>query len=287
MKKHTIVTALLIGYCLLLVKVMIFKDIPAFRIGSLTLDYGGQNGGHPANLVPFKTILFYLDANRGLMNAVVNLAGNILLLVPVGFLIASRWSMNWLRMAILGVAAGLLIELTQLKLKVGIFDIDDVMLNAVGVMLGYGLQLLTSRWFRTEQYWKLSAAMIVGVVAAGALLFIVYPKDELNTRYVIRDVQPDAGRRAMMIKNAVGSTDLCNGTGGTGKVVGVEEKQLKVRLNNGKVQTVFLSKNTVILNAGGAATVSDLKIGARVTLVIDLGNIASAVLVCNNAPRQV
>ena len=39
---------------------------------------------------------------------------------------------------VLGIASGLYMEVMEVVFRVGIFDIDDVMLNAFGVMAGYG-----------------------------------------------------------------------------------------------------------------------------------------------------
>jgi len=98
---------------------------------------GGTREG-PANLVPFRTILPHLLGKRGLIIAVFNLAGNIVLLVPIGFIapFAIR-DMTWKKSLALAVAAGLAIEGMQAIFHVGIFDIDDVILNGLGVMMGY------------------------------------------------------------------------------------------------------------------------------------------------------
>ena len=87
MKKHLVSTFILIVYITILIKVMVFKDMPTIRIGSLMLNFSGTDGGHPANFVPFKTILPYLLGDKGLIIAGANLVGNIAPLVPIGFLV--------------------------------------------------------------------------------------------------------------------------------------------------------------------------------------------------------
>ncbi len=59
MKKNLTSTFSLIAYCAILIKVMVFKDIPTIRIGSLMLNFAGTNGGHGPNFVPFMTIVPY------------------------------------------------------------------------------------------------------------------------------------------------------------------------------------------------------------------------------------
>jgi len=87
MKKTVLSTFLLIAYCAILIKVMVFKDIPPIRVGSLILNFAGTNAGHGPNFVPFKTILPYLLGFKGWIIAGINLVGNIALLVPIGFLV--------------------------------------------------------------------------------------------------------------------------------------------------------------------------------------------------------
>lgn len=94
-----------------------------------------------ANLTPFSTILPQLLGYRelGIHLWVINLIGNIGAFVPLGFFLA--YFVPRLRQvgALLAVTAGIALcaELLQLWTNVGIFDIDDVILNAFGCYLGY------------------------------------------------------------------------------------------------------------------------------------------------------
>lgn len=138
MKKRLIPVVFLLVYCVILIKVLVFKDIPMVRIGSLMLNFGGTNGDNPPNFVPFKTILPYLLGNKGWIIAGLNLLGNIALLVPLGLILPFIYvNMTWKRSLIIAFLAGLTIEVMQVVLQVGIFDIDDVILNGLGVMIGY------------------------------------------------------------------------------------------------------------------------------------------------------
>src|SRR6185503_11935696 len=104
MKKTLVSTFILIAYCAILIKVMVFKDIPTIRIGSLMLNFAGTNGGHAPNFVPFMTIVPYLFGFKGWIIAGVNLAGNIALLVPIGLLAPLVYRrMTWKASLALGV----------------------------------------------------------------------------------------------------------------------------------------------------------------------------------------
>jgi glycopeptide antibiotics resistance protein len=138
MKKRLIPALGLAAYSVILTKVMVFKQMPTIRIGHIRMRFAGTDGGHPANFVPFKTIASYLRGHNGLMIAGVNLVGNIAPLVPIGFLLPFVYrNMTWKESLVLAIAAGLAIEVAQVMLRVGIFDVDDVILNALGVMIGY------------------------------------------------------------------------------------------------------------------------------------------------------
>jgi len=144
MKKRITLTIILIAYSAILIRVLVFKDLPLIRIGSLRFKFGGTHTG-AANLLPFSTILPYLLGKKGWMIAVINLAGNIVLLAPIGFLVPFIYrKMTWKKSLALAVAAGFALEGMQAVFRVGIFDIDDVILNGLGVMIGYWT--FTMRW---------------------------------------------------------------------------------------------------------------------------------------------
>lgn len=146
MHKRLVPALLLAAYSALLVKVMVFKDIPTIRLGHLMLNFGGTESGYPPNFVPFKTIYPYLLGDKGWIIAGINLAGNVGLLVPVGFLLPFVFqNLTWKGSLAAAVASGLLIEIAQAILRIGIFDIDDVILNALGVMVGYGIVCVLAR----------------------------------------------------------------------------------------------------------------------------------------------
>ena len=98
------------------------------------------------NLVPFHTLRLFtglLDSSHPeyVRAAVVNLFGNVIMFIPLGFLLpltfrrlAGLWKV--LLTATLLVTA---VELLQLFTLVGSCDIDDLILNLIGTVLGYGL----------------------------------------------------------------------------------------------------------------------------------------------------
>src|ERR1041384_6266926 len=64
------------------------------------------------------------------------------------------------------------------------------------------------------------------------------------------------------------SGDLCGGTGGNGQIVSVGNNEFTMKRNDdGSDQVVHLSAQATIKTSAGSASLSDLKIRYRVTLV--------------------
>jgi len=98
----------------------------------ITLSGGRSSGG--VNLVPFAGITEELsNVNREL--GVANIAGNVLLFVPLPILARLTWVPSWPRAFACGVGLSVAIELVQLGAGRSA-DIDDVLLNSAGALLG-------------------------------------------------------------------------------------------------------------------------------------------------------
>jgi glycopeptide antibiotics resistance protein len=135
----------LIAYSAILIKFVVFKAIPTIRMGHLRLKFAGPHTG-PANLVPFKTIVPELLGQGNHLIDMVNLIGNIIPFMPIGLLAPLVFrSISWQKALVLGVVTGLTFEVLEVVFRVGIFDVDDVILNAFGVVGGYGMFVMFKR----------------------------------------------------------------------------------------------------------------------------------------------
>lgn len=90
------------------------------------------------NLVPFDTLAIYWR-NLGSEFWMRNLFGNLFLLLPLGLLgpIALPAVDRWWRIALLALLYSVAIELIQLAVPDRSADIDDVIVNVAGALLGY------------------------------------------------------------------------------------------------------------------------------------------------------
>jgi glycopeptide antibiotics resistance protein len=136
MQKRLVSGIILAVYSGILIKLLVLKNI-VFKIGRFRFRFADR-GNRQANFLPFKTILFYLQGNPTWLIATINLVGNIALFIPIGFLASIVYpKMTWQKFLVLGITFSLVIELMEVVLRVGIFDIDDIILNALGIMIGF------------------------------------------------------------------------------------------------------------------------------------------------------
>ncbi|MFK9090841.1 VanZ family protein [Bacillus salipaludis] len=92
------------------------------------------------NMIPFRTIIEFLSGNGSFLIAFYNITANIVLFVPFGvvtFMLVKNPSRHQLIFIPAGVI--LIIEAAQHLTRRGSMDIDDLILNLLGVWIGYGL----------------------------------------------------------------------------------------------------------------------------------------------------
>lgn len=98
------------------------------------------------NLVPFREIKRFITYYKvlGLGAVLLNIAGNIAAFVPFGIFLPvfSRRCRRFWYTALYSMELSLFVELLQLVTKVGSFDVDDLLLNTIGGIIGYILYRL-------------------------------------------------------------------------------------------------------------------------------------------------
>ena len=102
------------------------------------------------NLVPFEEIRRFIQYRDYVTTGafILNLIGNLLVFFPVGFLVPI-WKTN--------KKGCLCIESLQLVTKVGVFDVDDLLLNTLGGVFGwicYKILLTVFHWMMEKKVKK-------------------------------------------------------------------------------------------------------------------------------------
>ena len=135
-KKH-LYTVIFIVYMAFLIYFLFFSDMFGRTV---TYDY------YRYNITPFTEIKRYLTKllEGDLMPFIINVCGNVVLFMPFGYMFGVFTDRKQTG-AVLGLvdtfAATFLfciaVEICQLLTKVGVFDVDDIILNVSGALLGY------------------------------------------------------------------------------------------------------------------------------------------------------
>ena len=135
-KKRCVVSGLSVAYVLFLVYLFlvwgrgpIFQELP---ISEYAKSY--------VNVIPLKTTVEQLrNLNAGLINTEIVLAntlGHILAFFPMGALLALAYERTRQKHLLLVSFFSLLLELIQLVLHIGSFDVDAIIFNVVGYFVG-------------------------------------------------------------------------------------------------------------------------------------------------------
>lgn len=140
-------------YLYFLIKIILFKGAPVNFLSLLeqfktVLEHPDRILSRPGNYTPFKEI------SRGFEGlsltdpfSSINLVGNVLAFIPFGIfvpMLLSRKVNLFKRVFVLSLALSLSFEVTQLVLYIGTFDVDDLILNTCGGVIGYGVYRLVA-----------------------------------------------------------------------------------------------------------------------------------------------
>lgn len=127
--------------------------------------YGGMN------LVPFSEILRY-DVGTTMFN--YNVIGNILIFIPFGFLCGKYINPKkiWPIIIITGITSAV-VEFVQLNIGRA-FDIDDIILNVVGGIIGYLLYIGLSAICRRLPSFLKSDLIYNLICIVLTVLFVIY-----------------------------------------------------------------------------------------------------------------
>lgn len=125
-----------VGYMILLIYFLFFSEEYGRTIHFSEYQY---------NFTPFHEISRYIRyrdvVGQGLF--LVNIVGNVIVFMPFGFFVPGLEKkkptaiLHFLKVTALGFLFSLSVETIQLISKVGCFDVDDLILNTIGVALGF------------------------------------------------------------------------------------------------------------------------------------------------------
>lgn len=131
--KNTLIWSLLLEYVfLVLCSTVLCRD------ARLEYDY---------ELTPFWSYPAYVNGRKDLLKEVLL---NIVLFVPIGFLLSGVMKgKRWLKVIVLSLTFSVCIELMQLVFKRGLCEVDDLIHNTLGAMIGFGCYWICEKITKT------------------------------------------------------------------------------------------------------------------------------------------
>lgn len=114
--------------------------------------YGRDLVTEEYNLKLFKEIKRFIKYRNiiGFEGFVVNILGNVLAFTPFGFLLPllNKAYRKFYLITFISILFSFAIELSQLLLKVGVFDVDDILMNSLGGVLGYLVFMVSHAFYK-------------------------------------------------------------------------------------------------------------------------------------------
>ena len=113
-----------------------------FLLYLMLLGFGREQ--HEANIVrllPLVSTILFVQNTTSWESIIINLFGNIIMFIPFGFLgwlNAKYFSFKKLIVDFLSVL--IIVEALQYLTRLGVFDIDDLVLNSLGVWIGFQMR---------------------------------------------------------------------------------------------------------------------------------------------------
>ena len=138
-------------YIALLFVFVVVKFKGSFYELSNRINSYSMQGSINYNFIPFRNIStqFKYITQWWALN---NLLGNIIPFIPFGLLLPITYKKfsSMISVFFTGLASILLIEIFQFFTKLGSFDVDDIILNMIGIVCGYLMFLVVGRIFVRE-----------------------------------------------------------------------------------------------------------------------------------------
>lgn len=149
-------------YLIMLVRITLLKSAPLYNL------FAAIGTGTPGlQLLPVASAGQLLEGGMSMGALIGNFLGNVLIFVPMGLLLPGLLKVSYGKALCYGLGTSLFIEAMQYFLSAGVADVDDVLLNMVGMVLGLFLHWLLCQKLPTRR--AVLAAMTAGLTVFGLL----------------------------------------------------------------------------------------------------------------------
>ncbi len=183
-------------YLLILIKIILFKTNSFIDL----LKGNTSTGYRSSNLIPFKTIVtFFNMKDFSFLRAFSNTVGNIAIFLPLGYLlpILIKKINSMSKVFLISISVSMAFESLQYIFYLGSLDIDDIILNTLGGVIGYIIYFYIKKFSNSNKFmYKISLilsiiAFIVGFPIAKTEFGNLLGLTSEETLYINKEVIPD------------------------------------------------------------------------------------------------
>ncbi len=151
-----------LGWLLLFIYILIVAKLVFYKVRIGNIDYHYESVAPRltlrhnfilANFTPFRGIRNTILSGESASFILQNFLGNIVLYMPLGFLLPALIPKlsNYKSLAVVGFLLSLTFELIQLFGILGNFDVDDILLNTTGTLAGFLCLQIYLEWFKKDK----------------------------------------------------------------------------------------------------------------------------------------
>ena len=166
---HFVTIGLFVTNLAVLVRIVLFKQAPLYNLLS-----AAGSSVRTISFIPFKSLYDMAISGTSIIRIIENILGNIAIFIPFGLLLPIIKKGRSQKVILYGLAASILLEIIQYAFALGSSDIDDLLFNTSGVMIGCFLYKIIRRKSHTDILADISIVVLTTVLGTAALgiLFI-------------------------------------------------------------------------------------------------------------------
>lgn len=180
------------AYLVMLIRIVLFKQAALYNlfaaIGSMD---------RTISIIPFKSLFDMINNNISATRILENVLGNIAIFIPFGLLFPIIQKDKSPKIMLYGLITSAGIEIIQYVFALGSSDIDDLVFNTSGAIIGYALYKIIRQKSHTDTSSMISIIILVtilGSVSIGVLfvnhteLFMLSRKETVvENAYLVQD----------------------------------------------------------------------------------------------------
>lgn len=167
--RDIILISIYIVYFLFMAKILLFKNVSPAEIFNPDREIS-----RTIAIIPFKSIMKYYNSGN-LWATVLNVVGNVVIFIPFGvYLTLYTKHKTTLKVVSIAFIVSTIVEVVQFVLDIGIADVDDIILNVMGGLVGVWTYKILKLLFKEDKKIKLVLIGLVFILAFSYFALILY-----------------------------------------------------------------------------------------------------------------